>query len=140
LAIHDRRGDCNYGPGKIYCISKKGKILWAFSTDGPSWAGPAIIDGNLFAGSWNCRMYRIDLITGRQIWSFQTGGAPSNEKVVDKNRFEIQTIIAKEEIEEAGDSGGYSRLPEIRFESKEYDVKSEYAVRSEYSSGEIDYK
>ncbi|MBN2101494.1 MAG: PQQ-binding-like beta-propeller repeat protein [Candidatus Aenigmarchaeota archaeon] len=134
-------GTDDYGPGKIYCINKEGEILWTFSTDGPSWVGPVITDEKLFAGSWNCRMYRIDPTTGKQLWNFRTSGAPSNEKVIDKNRFEVQTIIAKEELDDAENMGtGYSAIPQVRFSSGEYGTKSEYGGKSEYSSGEIAYK
>ncbi|NOX71365.1 MAG: PQQ-binding-like beta-propeller repeat protein [Candidatus Micrarchaeota archaeon] len=134
-------GEDNYGPGVVYCLTKEGKLIWKKYVDGPTWAGPSIRNGMVFVGSWNCKMYRIDPETGKDIWIFTASGAPSNEKVVDINKFEVETVIAKDEIEEANDtSNSYSSIPEPFFQGSEYGVRSEYGSGSEYSSGDTRYK
>jgi outer membrane protein assembly factor BamB len=50
-------------------------VRFAFRTDGPIRATPAIVDGVAYFGSGDGKFYAVDARTGRQRWSFQSGGA-----------------------------------------------------------------
>jgi outer membrane protein assembly factor BamB len=50
-------------------------VRFAFRTDGPIRATPAIVDGIVYFGSGDGRFYAVDGRTGLQRWSFQSGGA-----------------------------------------------------------------
>lgn len=84
--------------GKIYALDRKdGTIKWTFSYDGErkfgakglhgmepkdkymtdDWdffnSSPAISDNKLYVGSGNGKIYALDLDSGKEVWSFQTG-------------------------------------------------------------------
>ena len=50
-------------------------VRFAFKTDGPIRATPAIAGGVVYFGSGDGKFYAVDGRSGRQRWSFQSGGA-----------------------------------------------------------------
>ncbi len=46
---------------------------WTFRTGGLVSGTPIIAGGAVYAGSWDGKMYALDQIDGRQLWSFDTG-------------------------------------------------------------------
>jgi outer membrane protein assembly factor BamB len=128
-------GEDTYERGLIACVDRNGKFIWKFITNGPSWVGPYIKNGMLFASSWNCYFYRLDPETGKEVWKFRTGGNPSKEKVIDHSEVALITIITGEGVTVDGEKPGkYNHIPDIQI------IESEYITRSEYSSGEKAYK
>jgi len=51
-----------------------GNVLWSHNHSAHGGAAAAIVGSVVFAGSWDRHLYALDLITGRQIWSFDAGG------------------------------------------------------------------
>jgi len=48
-------------------------FAWSFETDGAMKGPIAVHDGAAFFGSWDDRVYRVDLADGSKTWSFETG-------------------------------------------------------------------
>lgn len=127
--------EATYKRGFICCANTEGGVLWNFITNGPSWAGPNMIKGMLFAGAWNGYIYRLDPDTGEVIWEFRTSGSPSKEKVTDFNEFAVITIITGEGVfTEKEKEEKYSQTPEIQV------MENVYVTKSEYSAGPNTYK
>ena len=47
--------------------------LWSFATQGWVSAAPAVVDGVVYVGSNDQRVYALDAATGNELWSFATG-------------------------------------------------------------------
>ena len=48
--------------------------LWEFETGAKVWASPAIgLDGTVYIGSWDNKLYAINGKTGGKLWEFETG-------------------------------------------------------------------
>jgi len=53
---------------------KPGTVLWEFETGGAVYSSPAIgIDGTVYVGSWDKKVYALDGKSGAKKWKFQTG-------------------------------------------------------------------
>ena len=78
-------------------------------------------------------LYRLDPDSGKEIWSFRTGGKPSNEHVTDCSQFGVENIVAKEEMEAASfKKSDYHPMPDLQLES-------DYTAKSVYSGGTSKY-
>ena len=49
-----------------------GKLRWRVRI-GPSESSPLVVDGTVYVGDWNGRVYAFSAATGARRWSFQTG-------------------------------------------------------------------
>jgi outer membrane protein assembly factor BamB len=49
------------------------KILWKYTTYGPIYGSPAIVDGCVYFGSRDSNIYCLNATTGQKIWNFSTG-------------------------------------------------------------------
>ena len=57
---------------------------WTVSTEGGVWGSPAVVDGVVYIGSMDRRLYAIDAETGAVEWTVSTGGpVQSSPAVVD---------------------------------------------------------
>lgn len=48
------------------------EILWRTKLNSSIYSGPVSFDNILFCGVWDCYLYAIDNITGKEIWKFKT--------------------------------------------------------------------
>jgi outer membrane protein assembly factor BamB len=129
-------GEDEYKRGLVCCSDIHGNILWEFITNGPAWAGPNLMDGKLYAGSWNGYFYRLDPKTGKEVWSFRTGGSPSKEKVLDHSEVAFITIITGKGAKEEDETDSkYSATQEMH-----QTMENTYMTKSEYSFGSKIYK
>jgi outer membrane protein assembly factor BamB len=71
------------GYGVVYCLDRlSGKQHWAFDDDRkvkPVFSSPCIADGRLYIGEGfhqdsSCKLYCLDVTTGRKLWDFVTSG------------------------------------------------------------------
>ena len=53
--------------------ARTGSTLWRFRA-GPIETSPLLVEGRVYFGSWDHRVYALDARTGRLDWSFATGG------------------------------------------------------------------
>ncbi len=57
----------------LYCLNKKtGDVLWKFPTTSRIEAGAAYHDGSVYFGSCDGRFYRVDAVSGKEVWNLQT--------------------------------------------------------------------
>jgi outer membrane protein assembly factor BamB len=67
--------------------AKTGKERWRFKA-GPIESSPALVNGILYFGSWDNRVYAVRARTGKKVWSYQTddqvntGAAYANGRIV----------------------------------------------------------
>ncbi|MHC4172540.1 MAG: outer membrane protein assembly factor BamB family protein [Planctomycetota bacterium] len=70
---------------KVYSIdAAKGKIRWAFFTQGPVRFAPTVYDGRVYVGSDDGYVYCLDTKDGSLVWKYRAG--PSDEKVIGNGR------------------------------------------------------
>ena len=50
------------------------RVIWTYAIEDRIRGSPAIADGKLYMGAWDNRLYCLDLQTGEEIFSFETGG------------------------------------------------------------------
>ncbi|UWG46681.1 WD40/PQQ-like beta propeller repeat containing protein [Halanaeroarchaeum sp. HSR-CO] len=61
--------------GDLYAWTYPARTFdWRFSTDGAIKGPIATVDGSAIFGSWDERVYRVDLTDGAEVWSVDTGG------------------------------------------------------------------
>ncbi|HMB91438.1 MAG TPA: PQQ-binding-like beta-propeller repeat protein [Rhodothermales bacterium] len=56
-------------------VEQGNQVRWTFQTDGPVRSTPALVDGTLYVGSGDGKLYAIDAATGNEQWRFETQGA-----------------------------------------------------------------
>ncbi|MDP6627156.1 MAG: PQQ-binding-like beta-propeller repeat protein, partial [Methanopyri archaeon] len=71
-----RTGAMGPGPGAELAIA------WNFTTGFPVYSSPAVVDGTVYVGSWDGKMYTLDARTGEEVWRFDTGTAISSSPAV----------------------------------------------------------
>ena len=52
----------------------QGELEWVFSTDAPIHSSPAVVDGTVYVGSQDSKLYALDAVTGAKRWEYKTGG------------------------------------------------------------------
>ncbi len=51
----------------------EGKLKWSFSTGAAIHSSPAVVDGIVYIGSTDYKLYALDADTGAKLWEFPTG-------------------------------------------------------------------
>ena len=51
----------------------KPQLLWTFATGDAIWDAPTVVNGVVYVGSTDHKLYAIDAATGQEKWSFTTG-------------------------------------------------------------------
>ena len=57
-------------------------VLWSYTTLGCVRSSPAIIDGRVYIGSYDNKVYCLDAITGDYIWSYKTGSSVDSSPAI----------------------------------------------------------
>jgi outer membrane protein assembly factor BamB len=57
---------------KFYAITKDGKLVWSFETQGVILSSPCIAGSLIIFGSFDFNLYALDMKTGRLAWKFPT--------------------------------------------------------------------
>jgi len=60
-------------------------IQWEFQTGGPVRSSPVVVDGVVYIGSNDGRVYALDAATGSMVWSNNTGGKVTGSAAVVSN-------------------------------------------------------
>jgi outer membrane protein assembly factor BamB len=62
--------------GSLYCVSvSTGAIAWRFSTSGTIGGAPTVVDGIVYFGNREHRIYGLNARTGRQVFRFHGGSS-----------------------------------------------------------------
>lgn len=77
----------------IAARANSGDELWRFRVAGKVRGAPAIRDSDVFVGSTDGRLYKLDLVTGAELWDqpYTTKGAITSAPVIDGKRVLFQT-------------------------------------------------
>jgi parallel beta-helix repeat protein len=60
------------------------QTLWTYTTGGGVYSSPAVVDGRVYVGSDDGKVYCLDALTGASIWNYSTGNQVySSPAVVD---------------------------------------------------------
>jgi len=69
-----RRDLTHSGNNSLSVTSPEGTLKWTFTTDGPiQHSSPAVVDGIVYIGSNDMKIYALDAETGNKLWEFKTG-------------------------------------------------------------------
>ncbi len=66
---HDLSHSGATGPS---CILPQGTLKWVFSTGGPIHSSPAVVNGTVYVGSQDHKLYALDATTGDKRWEYET--------------------------------------------------------------------
>lgn len=91
ISVEYGRMVCGSNDGYLYCWRFPGpEFEWRFATNPPGDGeikGPiATYDGAAFFGSWDNTIYRVDLESGTEDWSFDTGNLSMTGPGIDPRR------------------------------------------------------
>ena len=56
-------------------LPRKMKLLWSFKTGDAVKSSPVVGGGKVFVGSYDGKVYALDMYTGKKVWDFDTGAA-----------------------------------------------------------------
>jgi len=60
--------------GVVHAVSREGRKLWTFRTDGEVRSSPVLVDDLLLIGSYDTYLYALESRTGKLRWKLQTDG------------------------------------------------------------------
>src|SRR6267378_3779532 len=63
-------------------LPDKPALLWSFKTGGPVKSSAAIVDGRVFIGSENSKLYALNLADGKKLWEFPADGPIESSPLV----------------------------------------------------------
>ena len=79
-----RRDLGNTGAAGSAGSALRGTVQWVFPTAGAVHSSPAVVDGTVYVGSRDGRLYALDAATGAKRWEYRTGSwVESSPAVVD---------------------------------------------------------
>ncbi len=70
------------GDGNLYAIdpaqkeNNQPKLIWTFNTTNRLWGKPLLVDGTLYQGALDHKLYAIEAATGKELWRFEASSAP----------------------------------------------------------------
>ena len=59
--------------------------MWSFKTDGPITSSPTVINGTVYFGSNDGKLYALDASSGQPKWLFHTGKEVGSSPVIVNN-------------------------------------------------------
>ncbi len=116
--------------GDFYCLDLKGKEIWRIRTSGGNYTEPLYVDGRIYFGSMDCRLYCVDSESGEEIWRFETSTLVKSDIGKPYDMFEV--VIKKERTEEEIEEEEKYEVDFSKGLRDEYDSKNEYQVKIEY--------
>ncbi len=70
-------------------------VLWSYQTESYITSSPAVIDGKVYVGSWDKKLYCFDMMTGDVLWNFTTGGKITSSPAIDNGKVYIGSQDSK---------------------------------------------
>jgi len=65
------------------------EVLWSYQTGNYITSSPAVVDGKVYVGSWDKKLYCFNMMTGDELWNFTTGGKITASPAVDNGKVYI---------------------------------------------------
>ena len=72
-------------------LPNKLRLLWSFKTEDEIKSSPVVGNGIVFIGSFDGRVYALDIRNGKKIWDFNTENAIEASPVLIKSGFSSLT-------------------------------------------------
>jgi outer membrane protein assembly factor BamB/chitodextrinase len=69
--------------------------LWSYTTGGDVSSSPAVVDGRVYVGSWDSKVYALNATDGTLVWSYTTGSAVASSPAVFDGRLYIGSYDRK---------------------------------------------
>jgi outer membrane protein assembly factor BamB/chitodextrinase len=69
--------------------------LWSYATGGDVSSSPTVVDGRVYVGSWDSKVYALNATNGTLIWSYTTGSAVASSPAVFDGRLYIGSYDRK---------------------------------------------
>jgi outer membrane protein assembly factor BamB len=60
----------------------EGTLKWTFTTGATIHSSPAVVDGTVYFGSRDHKIYALDAVTGKQKWAYETGSWVESSPIV----------------------------------------------------------
>ncbi len=136
VAVPYAQGDRIYMTAEdthIYCLDYEGRLLWKTKTGGPVFWMPAIYDDKLFIGSWDCKLYVLDIYNGKILNTFNTSSSQKAFIPDFKEGFKAE-IKHDSRIEDAVSEDKYKSKNEQSISLSEYQIETEYSSTSDYKT------
>jgi len=71
----DENGDIYVGSGEnVFALNPNGTLKWKYTTGSSVISSPAVVNGKVYVGSYDRKVYCLDAETGGPIWSYSTNG------------------------------------------------------------------
>jgi len=99
-------------------ISPQGTLKWVFPTGGPIESSPAVVDGTVYIGSRDGKLYALDAVTGAKRWEYQTGSWVQSSPAI------VNGIVY------IGSNDGKLYALDAHSGEKLWDFKTKYAIES----------
>jgi len=67
------RHDANHSGYSSSLAPQTNNVLWTFMTGLEMSGSPSVVDGKVYIGSWDKKIYCLDAMTGEKLWNYTTG-------------------------------------------------------------------
>lgn len=78
------RHDLNHTGATDGSPADSARLLWKYTTSGPVYSSPAVVDGCVYFGSRDNNVYCLNASTGQKIWNFSTGAEVISSPAVSR--------------------------------------------------------
>ncbi|MFC1897055.1 PQQ-binding-like beta-propeller repeat protein [Chloroflexota bacterium] len=96
----------------------QGKLKWVFSTEAQIHSSPAVVDGIVYVGSRDFKLYALDAATGAKQWEYKTGSWVESSPVI------VNGVVY------FGSNDGRLYALAAHNGEKLWDFRTEYAIKS----------
>jgi outer membrane protein assembly factor BamB len=112
---HDLARSGSAGPGGLL---PQGTLKWVFPTGAPVHSSPAVVDGSVYIGSQDYKLYALDAETGAKRWEYETGSWVESSPAIAKG------------VVYVGSNDGRLYALDAGSGEKIWDFQTQYPVRS----------
>jgi outer membrane protein assembly factor BamB len=71
------------------------QTLWTYTTGNVTASAPAVVDGKVYVGSWDRKIYCLNAATGAHIWNYTTGDMVDSSPAVADGRVYVGSYDGK---------------------------------------------
>ncbi len=115
----------------VYALNLDGKELWRFRAGGSVYDFPCFFNDNIYFGSWDCHLYCLNALNGKEKWRFTTSVQQQSYSPPPHEEFSIE-LKKETHIKDAISEEKYKSKKEKTFSLSDYQIESEYHTESEY--------
>jgi outer membrane protein assembly factor BamB len=106
------------GSAETSGLLPQGTLKWVFPTGAPIHSSPAVVDGSVYIGSQDYKLYALDAETGAKRWEYETGSWVESSPAIAKG------------VVYVGSNDGQLYALDAGSGEKIWDFQTQYPVRS----------